>query len=107
MKRRLPKLARWLAGVYLVYGLVVFFGSLGGQGHSWWPIMLYPVIWPLSLLFQLATDSFLDSFSPAAYDYVAAAFYICIGAIWVWWLGHLFSILVTRIFPFRDEKTVG
>ena len=106
MKRRLPKLARWLASLYLVYGLVVFFGSLGGEGHSWWPIMLYPVIWPLSLLFQLATGSFLDSLSPAIYDYVAAAFYIGIGAIWVWCLGRLFSIVVTRIFPFRDEKSV-
>ena len=69
--------------------------------------MLYPVIWPLSLLFQLATGSFLDSLSPVVYDYVAAAFYIGIGAIWVWCLGRLFSIVVTRIFPFRDEKPVA
>lgn len=114
MKRRLPKLARWLAGIYLVYGLIVFFGSLGGEGHSWWPIMLYPVIWPLSFIFQLGSSLLMDAVFPhqtpswayIAYDYVAAVFYIGVGAIWVWWLARLFSKLVTRLFPFRDEKPV-
>ena len=50
MKRRFPKFAYWLAGVYLAYSLLVYFGSLWSKGdaHSWWPVFLYPVIWPWS-----------------------------------------------------------
>jgi hypothetical protein len=44
MKRRLPKLARWLAGVYLLRSLFVFFGSMVGRDHQWWPIFLYFLI---------------------------------------------------------------
>ncbi len=98
MKRRFPKLGRWLASMYLVWSLLVFFGSLGSESHSWWPIFLYPVIWPLSFLFQR-----IDF---ASSDTVYAVFYIVVGTIWIWWLGRLFSILATRLFPFRDEKTV-
>ena len=114
MKRRLPKLARWLAGIYLAWGCLVFFGSLGSQSHSWWPIFLYPVIWPLSYCFQILSSLLMDavftrqtpSWAFTVYDYVAAVFYIGVGTIWVWWLGRLFSILATRLFPFRDEKPV-
>ena len=117
MKRRLPKLARWFAGIYLVYGLLVFFGSLGGEGHSWWPIMLYPVIWPLSALYEALSSACLDWLIPdpksaASWiwtfnDYVAGTFYIVVGTIWVWCLGRVFSIVVTRIFPFRDDKVLA
>ena len=115
MKRRLPKLARWLAGIYLVYGLLVFFGSMGGEGHSWWPIMLYPVIWPWSYVFQLCSSLLMDAVFPhqtpswayVAYDYVAAVFYVGFGAVWVWCLGRFFSIVVTRFFPLRDDKIVA
>jgi hypothetical protein len=96
MKRRLPKLAGWLASIYLVWSLLVFFGSLGSERHSWWPMFLYPVIWPLSLLFQLIGS--------ASSDAVAATFYIVIGTIWIWLLGRLFSIVATRVFPFRNEN---
>jgi hypothetical protein len=74
MKRRLPKFARWLAGIYLVYGLLVFFGSMGSQGHSWRPIMLYPVIWPLSFAFQFGSALLMDavfSHQTPAWAYIA------------------------------------
>ena len=115
MKRRLPKLARWLAGIYLIFGLVVFFGSLGSDSHSWWPIFLYPVIWPLSFGFQLGSSLLMDAVFPdqtpawayVTYDCVAAFFYIGVGSVWVWCLCRLFSIVVTRIFPVKDDKIVA
>jgi hypothetical protein len=115
MKRRLPKLARWIAGIYLIFGLVVFFGSLGSDSHSWWPIFLYPVIWPLSFGFQLGSSLLMDAVFPdqtpawayVAYDYVAAFFYIGVGSVWVWCLGRIFSIVVTRIFPLKVDKIVA
>ena len=114
MKRRFPKLARWLAGIYLVWGLLVFFGSLGSESHSWWPIFLYPVIWPLSFVFDFGSALLMDAIfrhqTPAwayiAYDYIAAVFYIGLGTIWVWWLARSFSMVVTRLFPLRNEKPV-
>src|SRR3954447_22783904 len=111
MKRRIPKLARWLAGIYLVWSLFVFFGSLWGNSHEWWPIFLYPVIWPLSALYEAVSSVCFDWLIPdpksaASWiwklnDYVAGAFYIIVVTIWVWWLGRVLSIGVTRIFPFR------
>lgn len=103
-----------MAGIYLLYGSVVFFGSLGSQSHSWWPIFFYPVIWPLSLVFRVAYSRLAHAvFSPGTpswaflvYDYFWGFIYIVVGTIWVWWLGRLFSTLATRIFPFRDEKHV-
>jgi hypothetical protein len=117
MTRRLPKLARWLAGIYLVWSLLVFFGSLFGSSHEWWPMFLYPTIWPLGALHALLSDACLDWFFPEARsvpgwaytlnDYTAGAFYIVVGTIWVWCLGRVFSIVATRIFPLRHDNTVA
>jgi hypothetical protein len=105
MKRRFPKLARWLAGIYLVWSLFVFFGSLWGSGHEWWPLFLYPIIWPLSLVFEIVGSRMTPlPISYAMYDYLAGAFYIIAGTIWVWCLGRVFSMVVTHIFPLRDDK---
>jgi hypothetical protein len=116
MKRRFPKMARWLAGIYLVWGLLVFFGSLGSGSHSWWPLFLYPVIWPLSALYEAISSVCLDWLIPdpnsapdwtwTVNDYVAGAFYILVGAVWLWCLGRMVSILATRMFPIRDGKAV-
>jgi len=95
MKRRGPKLARWFAGVYLAWSLLVFLGSLGSESHSWWPIFLYPIIWPLSFFFES-----LDHVrTEAGY----AIFYIVVGTVWVWCVGRLLSMFVTRLFPLPDE----
>ena len=99
MKRRLPKLPSWLAGIYLAWSLLVFFGSLGSESHSWWPTFLYPIIWPLS--FGIQKLDFVSS------DVGYAVFYILAGTIWIWAIARLFSAVVTRLFPFKDEKIVA
>jgi len=78
-------------------GALVFFGSLGSESHSWWPIFLYPIIWPWSLLFQVSASVLGDI---GDIGYVVA--YIVFGTIWIWFLGRLFSLLMTRLFPFRE-----
>ena len=106
MKRRFPKLPRWLGGIYLFWSLLVFFGSLGSESHSWWPIFLYWVIWPLSTLYEALSSLALDRLiSDTLNDYIAGTFYIVAGTIWIWCLGRLFSMLVTRVFPIRGEPT--
>src|ERR1044071_3730628 len=105
MKRRLPKLARWLGGVYLLCSLLVFFGSLGSESHSWWPLFLYFVIWPLSALYEALSSVLFDWLiadpkSAANWiwmlnDYIAGAFYIIVGTIWIWFLGRVFSVMFT------------
>ena len=95
-KRRFRKLARWLAGIYLFWSLLVFFGSLGSESHSWWPIFLYPIIWPLSYIFHRLDFVYEDPAGPA--------FYIVVGTAWIWSLGHLFSIIATRLFPFKYDN---
>src|SRR5262245_40900949 len=99
MRLRFPKLAWCLGGMYLVYSLVVFFGSLGTESHDWWPIMLYPVIWPLS--FVVERLDFLSS------DAANAVFYVVFGTIWVWALARLLCLGATRLFPFRDESKLA
>lgn len=103
MKRRLPKLARVLAGIYLLWGLLVFFGSLGSESHSWWPIFLSPIIWPWGRVFMVVCSIFGDA--PA--DYVAAVLFVIGGALWVWFLGRLLSLIATRVFPFPHEGTTS
>jgi hypothetical protein len=114
VKRRFPKLARWLAGIYLVWSLLAFFGSLGNSGHQWWPIFLYPVIWPLSAFYEVLSKGICNWLVPdprsapdwtwILYDYTGGAFYIVCGTIWVWSLGRVFSVLATRIFPLKHGK---
>lgn len=84
-----------MAGIYLIYSLLVYFGTLGGDGHDWWPIFLYPVIWPFSWLIEFA-----DRAIPATMmgDYIVGFFYIVLGTLWIWLLGCIISILVTRLF---------
>jgi hypothetical protein len=97
--RRFPKPARWAGGIYLIYSLLVYFGSLGGEGHDWWPMFLYPVIWPLSWLIELAGRAIYNPLNPIMDDYVSGAFYIIFGTIWAWLIGRLISIVATRFFP--------
>lgn len=97
--RRFSKLAIWMAGVYLVYSLLVYFGTLGGEGHSWWPIWLYPVIWPLSVLIEFAGNAIYNPLGSMLGDYVAGAFYIVFGTVWIWFLGRLISAVAARFFP--------
>src|SRR5882672_6225300 len=97
MKRRLPNLARWLAGIYLIWSLFIFFSTLGSEAHSWWPIWLYFIIWPLSALYEVVSSVCLEwliadpktaaSWMWTLNDYVAGTFYTLVGTIWIWCLG--------------------
>jgi hypothetical protein len=99
---RLPKLANWMAGLYLIYSLLVYFGTLVGVGHEWWPIWLYPVIWPLSLLLHLAENALPPT---ALGDYIMGTFYIVVGTVWMWLLGRLISMTVTKLFSQPHTET--
>ena len=96
-KRKFPKFATWMAGLYLIWSLLVYFGTLGGEGHDWWPIWLYFEIWPLSFLIQRA-DDVICPLGSAMNDYVVGAIYIILGTAWIWFLGWLISVGVTRVF---------
>ena len=117
MKRRLPKLAPWLASIYLIWSLFVYFGRLGRSGHEWWPLLLYFVIWPLSALYEFVNSRCLDLLFPdrslatdrfyMMNDYIGGAFYIVIGTIWIWFLGWAISTLLTRLFPVKKHETAA
>jgi hypothetical protein len=114
VRHRFPKLGRRLAGIYVTYGIIVFFGSLGSESHSWWPVFLNPIIWPLGSVLLAASSVSMDVIFPknpptwaySVFDYVLAAFYVGVGAVWVWCLGRVFSILITRIFRVKNESIV-
>ena len=92
----------------------MYFGSMFGREHQWWPLFLYPIIWPVSALYESVSDTCFDWLVPnprsapdwvwTFNDFIAGAFYIVAGTIWVWCLGRVFSIVVTRIFPLRDDN---
>jgi hypothetical protein len=73
---------RVLAALYLAWSLFIFFGSLGGEGHSWWPAWLYFLIWPwgwlehaLLGLMALLTSGLgaVPNWAYTTYDYLAGA----------------------------------
>ena len=99
---RLPKLANWMAGLYLIYSLLVYFGTLAGVGHEWWPIFLYPIIWPLSLLLHLAENALPPT---AIGDYIMGGFYIVVGTVWMWLVGRLISLIGRKLFSDLHTKT--
>ena len=96
-KRKFPKFATWMAGLYLIWSLLVYFGTLGGEGHDWWPIWLYFVIWPLSFLIERA-DNVICPSGGAINDCVMGSLYIILGTAWIWFLGWLISVGATRVF---------
>src|SRR5579859_5910952 len=97
MKHRLPKLPYYISGIYLLWSVFVFFSTLGKNGHEWWPLFLYFIIWPLSLVFEFLDDTILDFFTSkqtsewiwVANDYIMGFFYIVGGTLWVWFLGRI------------------
>ncbi|MBI3876348.1 MAG: hypothetical protein HY300_10420 [Verrucomicrobia bacterium] len=111
-KRRLPNLPRWLGGIYLGWSLLVFFGRLGSESHSWWPLFLYCIIWPLSTVHKAVSSACLNWLIPdpnsasewifTLDDYIAGVFYIVAGTIWVWFLGRVVSSVATRLFPLKN-----
>jgi|SRR6267154_1113293 len=111
---RFPKLARWLAGIYLAWSLLVFFGSLGSEGHSWWPLFLYFIIWPISAAWEflsaICADRLISKSAPewawVLVDYISGAFYIIGGTIWIWFLGRVISRVATLLSPIGEPENV-
>jgi hypothetical protein len=109
--RRFRKLPLWLASIYFLWSLLVYFGSLGSSGdaHSWWPLFLYPLIWPLGALHKYFESAFMDWLAPdresapeSIYilnDGIAGGFYILVGTAWFWFIGRLISFAITKLFP--------
>jgi hypothetical protein len=106
--KRLKRLPWWLAGIYLCWSLFVYFGSLGGNGHCWWPIMLYPVIWPWGVLYDSGIQPLLDGWlAPEPHaapswvwmfmDGLAGGFYIIWGTVWMWIVGRGFTAILMRL----------
>jgi hypothetical protein len=103
--------------MYLIWSLIVYFGSLASNSHEWWPLFLYFIIWPVSALYEFVDLRYLDwlfpdpkSVSDRAYmlnDYIGGAFYIIVGTIWIWFLGIVISKMATRLFPVREHETVA
>ena len=113
---RFKKLPWYLAGTYLVWSLFVYFGSLGSEAHSWWPLFLYPLIWPWSWVERLLIDRLLTNWlapdpksAPESVwmlmDYLGGAFYIVVGTLWFWFLGKTVSLVSRRSFPLDGEAT--
>jgi hypothetical protein len=112
---RLRKLCWWFTGVYLAWSLLVYFGSLGSEAHSWWPIFLMPVIFPWSWGFEIFSKEFLYAWlapdpktAPESVwilmDRISGGYYIVIGTLWFWSLGKLISRVSSRLFP-KQEAT--
>ena len=107
-------LPRWLASAYFLWSLLVYFGTLGHDGHSWWPIFLYPLIWPLGWIHHEAQSYYFHRFvpepssAPASVwiynDWIAGAFYIVVGTAWLWLVGTLLSRAATRFFQQEQPK---
>src|SRR5580692_6657711 len=103
---RLAKLPRWVAGLYLFWSLLVYFGTLGHESHAYWPMFLYFIIWPASLLHGLLMNSnWLTGLPKSTPDWVwgcvdgvSGAFYIVVGTIWIWFLGRVFCRIITFAF---------
>ena len=112
--KRLQKLPWWLGGIYLCLSLYSYFGSMGGEGHSWWPIFLYPIIWPWGLVEHELTSYLCNQFIPdpkaasattwIIVDALGGAFYIIIGTLWIWFVGKVISLGATRLFPIKGNK---
>ena len=101
------KLPWLLAGAYLAWSCLVYFGSLGSESHSWWPLFLFPLILPWSAVHQFLLSPVIErvivpnprAASASAWmtlDYIAGGYYIVVGTIWKWFLGKWLVILYHR-----------
>jgi hypothetical protein len=104
--KRMPRAAALL---YFGWSSLQFFGSLGSAGHAWWPVLLYPLIWPVSLVIEqgslaLFTLLFGDT-PPDSYwlvlDHVSGFLYIVGGTIWIWFLATVLPKLGSKSFRGR------
>jgi hypothetical protein len=113
-KPRLRTLGLWLAAFYFAFSLLVYVGSYGHRDHAWWPMFLYPVIFPFGWLFEEALKPLLRAWLVPAtgtvteevwmtLDHIAGLFYVIVGTSWLWCVGKIVSAGVTRFFPLERE----
>src|ERR1700719_465951 len=92
---RRRKLSSHAAGAYSLWAVFVYVFA----DHAWWPMFLYPIIWPVSYVFERVlkypllrwinthqshpTDAGLILF-----DRISGAFYVLGGAAWIWLLSY-------------------
>lgn len=111
---RFKKLSWWFAGVYLAFSALVYFGSLGSESHSWWPIFLYPLIWPLGWIEHSLVQPMLDGWlAPdpksaadsvwVTIDRISGGYYIVIGTLWFWVLGKLLARVADLFIPRKES----
>jgi hypothetical protein len=111
-ERRFPSLPRWLARVYFAWALFIYIFF----DHAWWPAPLYPLIWPLSAVWEHHVDRTVlawvtpPSGSPTPetfmlYDRIAGGFYLVGGSLWFWLIGYVVSRAATALFPRRAHPS--
>ncbi len=103
-KRRLRSLPYWLGAAYLAWSIFIYYPREQGDLHSWWPLFLYPLIWPLSLAIETALRAVQPALGDTdsgfrVYDHLAGGLYIVGGTGWWWCLGRLASKVATRKWP--------
>lgn len=108
----MSRVAPSVAGVYLLFSITVYFGTLGGDAHSWWPAFLYPIVWPLGKLEHDVLAPALAHWLGAdgknvpeatwiAMDRVSGAFYVLAGTMWVWCIA---ALVVRALMALRGHK---
>ena len=81
------------AGAYSAWAVFIYVFA----DHAWWPMFLYPIIWPLSYIFERVLKyPLLNWVNPdpnhppdagfLLFDRISGALYILGGAIWIWFL---------------------
>src|SRR5882724_1477104 len=95
---RLRQLKWWFAGLYLAWSLLVYFGST--KEHQWWPLFLYPLILPWSILFDFVGDRVFQWLAPhpatsdfVLFDCIEGALYIVGGTVWFWYVGKFIEFI--------------
>ena len=95
------KICRWIAATYFVWSVLVYFGSFRGDLHSWWPLFLYFIIWPLGAGFEVLSSAILAAFLPGSgaaagriyflVDALSGFLYIVGGTLWIWLVATILS----------------
>jgi hypothetical protein len=112
---RFRTLSWWLAGVYFAWSLLVYFGTYYDTDHGWWPMFLYPLIFPVSFLFESVISPFIQEWlipdskvaPPGAFtlfDQIAGCFYIVAGTVWLWFVGRFIAWFIAYFLRHERSK---
>jgi hypothetical protein len=104
-KDKLSRFRNVIAAIYFAWSMLQFFGSIGSDAHSWWPLTLYPLIWPLSIgidqLYHVGLIFFDPKLIPLWFwtmnDYISGFLYIFVGTVWLWLISTFLYKAVARV----------